>query len=94
MTTATPTLAEMVAVVVVVSVTGVTSVTSMTGVGVVGGAGGDRRRCEGLYGDLGSGFGRSVKGLSPGVVLCPQLDSRLHGDLSLLGETMAAVGRG
>ncbi len=47
---------------------------------------------DGLHGDLRSGLGCRVEGLSPGVVLCPELHCRLHGDLGLLGEAMAAVG--
>lgn len=48
---------------------------------------------DGLHRDLGSGLGRGVEGLSPGVVLGPELNCRLHGDLGLLGKAMAAVGR-
>lgn len=48
---------------------------------------------DGLHRDLGSGLSRGVEGLSPGVVLCPELNCRLHGDLGLLGKAMAAVGR-
>lgn len=50
---------------------------------------------DGLHGDLGSGLSSRVEGLSPGVVLCPELHSGLHGDLGLLGKAVAAVrGRG
>lgn len=45
-----------------------------------------------LHRDLGSGLSCGVKGLSPGIVLCPELHRGLHGDLSLLGKAMAAVG--
>lgn len=38
------------------------------------------------------GFGRGVVGLCSGVVLCAQLYGGLHGDLSVLGEAVAAVG--
>lgn len=47
---------------------------------------------DGLHRDLGSGLGRGVEGLGPGVVLCPELHGGLHGDLGLLGKAMAAVG--
>lgn len=47
---------------------------------------------DGLHRDLGSGLSCGVKGLSPGVVLCPELHCGLHGDLGLLGKAMAAVG--
>lgn len=50
---------------------------------------------DGLHGDLGSGLSCCVEGLSPGVILCPELHGGLHGDLGLLGEAVAAVrGRG
>lgn len=52
-----------------------------------------RSRVDGLHGDLGSGLGRGVEGLSPGVILCPELHRGLHGDLGLLGKAVAAVGR-
>lgn len=48
---------------------------------------------HGLHRDLRSGLGRGVEGLSPGVVLCPELHRGLHGDLGLLGKAMAAVRR-
>ena len=51
-----------------------------------------RGRVDGLHRDLGSGLGRSVEGLGPGVVLRPELHGGLHGDLGLLGEAVAAVG--
>lgn len=47
---------------------------------------------DGLYRDLGSGLGCGVKGLSPGIVFCPELHSGLHGDLGLLGKAVATVG--
>lgn len=47
---------------------------------------------HGLHRDLGSRLGRGVEGLSPGVVLCPELHCGLHGDLGLLGKAVAAVG--
>lgn len=47
---------------------------------------------NGLHRDLGSGLGRGVEGLRPGVILGPELNCRLHGDLGLLCEAMAAVG--
>lgn len=50
-----------------------------------------RSRVDGLHGDLGSGLSCGVEGLSPGVVLCPELHCGLHGDLGLLGKAMAAV---
>lgn len=50
-------------------------------------------RIDGLHGDLGPGLGRGVEGLRPGVVLGPELNGRLHGDLGLLGKAVAAVGR-
>lgn len=54
-----------------------------------------RSRVHWLHRDLGSGLGRGVENLCPWVVLCPELYSRLHGDLGLLGEAVAAVrGRG
>lgn len=48
---------------------------------------------DGLHGDLGPGLGCGVEGLCPGVVLGSELNSRLHGDLGLLGKAVAAVGR-
>lgn len=48
---------------------------------------------DGLHGDLGSGLGCGVEGLSAGVILCPELHCGLHGDFRLLGKAMAAVGR-
>lgn len=60
---------------------------------VVVGVAPSRSCVDGLHRDLGSGFGCGVEGLSPGVVLCPELNCRLHGDLGLLGEAMAAVRR-
>lgn len=50
------------------------------------------RWVDGLHRDLGSGLGCGVEGLSPGVVLCPELHRGLHGDLGLLGKAVAAVG--
>lgn len=47
---------------------------------------------HGLHRDLGSGLGRRVEDLSPGVVLRPELHRGLHGDLGLLGKAVAAVG--
>lgn len=52
-----------------------------------------RRSCvHGLHGDLGPWLSRGVEGLSPGVILRPELHRGLHGDLGLLGEAVAAVG--
>jgi len=47
---------------------------------------------DGLHRDLRSGLGCGVEGLSPGVILCPELYSGLHGDLGLLGKAVATVG--
>ena len=47
---------------------------------------------DGLDGDLGAGLGGGVEGLGARVVLGAQLHGGLHGDLGLLGETVAAVG--
>lgn len=47
---------------------------------------------HGLHGDLGPGLSRGVEGLSPGVVLRPELHCGLHGNLGLLGKAVAAVG--
>lgn len=49
-------------------------------------------RIDGLHGDLGPGLGGGVEGLRPWVVLGSELNSRLHGDLGLLGKAVAAVG--
>lgn len=51
------------------------------------------RSVDGLHRDLRPGLGRGVEDLGPGVVLGPQLHRGLHGDLGLLGEAVAAVGR-
>lgn len=51
-------------------------------------------RIDGLHGDLGPGLGCGVEGLRPWVVLGSELNSRLHGDLGLLGKAVAAVGWG
>lgn len=59
---------------------------------VIGGVAPGWGRVNGLYGDLGPGLGGGVKGLSPGVVLGPELHRGLHGDLGLLCEAVAAVG--
>lgn len=47
---------------------------------------------EGLDGDVRMRLGRGVVGLRSGVVLRAQLYGGLHGDLGVLGETVAAVG--
>lgn len=52
-----------------------------------------RSGVDGLHRNLGSGLSCGVKGLSSGVILCPELHSGLHGDLRLLRKAMAAVGR-
>lgn len=49
-------------------------------------------RIDGLHGDLGPGLGCGVEGLCPWVVLGSELNSRLHGDLGLLGKAVAVVG--
>lgn len=49
-------------------------------------------RIDGLHGDLGPGLSCGVEGLCPWVVLGSELNSRLHGDLGLLGKAVAAVG--
>lgn len=53
----------------------------------------DWSRVDGLHRDLGSGLSCGVKGLSSGVILCPELHSGLHCDFRLLRKAMAAVGR-
>lgn len=49
-------------------------------------------RIDGLHRDLGPGLGCGVEGLCPWVILGSELNSRLHGDLGLLGKAVAAVG--
>lgn len=65
---------------------GVAAVIFVTGVAP------SRRRVDGLHRDLGTGLGCCVESLSPRVILCPELYCRLHGDLSLLGKAVAAIG--
>lgn len=76
--------------VVVVDVSAATSVVLATSRGGVAPGG---RSVDGLHRDLRPGLGGGVEDLSSGVVLCPQLHRGLHGDLGLLGEAVAAVGR-
>lgn len=45
-----------------------------------------------LHRDLGSGLSCGVEGLSPRVILCPELHGGLHGYLGLLGKAVATVG--
>lgn len=49
-------------------------------------------RVDWLHRDLGPWLSCGVEGLSQGVVLCPELHRGLHGDFSLLGKTVAAIG--
>lgn len=51
------------------------------------------RSVDGLHRDLRPGLGCGVEDLGSGVVLGPQLHRGLHGDLGLLREAVAAVGR-
>lgn len=69
----------------------------MVGAGVGVGVGGWGCGCgswgEGLHVDLRVWLGRGVVGLRARVVLGAQLHGGAHGDLRLLGEAVAAVGR-
>lgn len=51
------------------------------------------RQCDGLHGDLGAWLGSGVVHVRVRVVLRAELHGRLHGDLGLMGEAVAAVGR-
>lgn len=71
----------------------VVEIAVVAGVIVVAGVSPGSGHVDGLHRDLGSGLGRGVEDLSPGVVLGPELHRGLHGDLGLLGKAVAAVGR-
>lgn len=65
------------------------------GAGALGALAAERvlRQGDGLHGDLGERLGGRVVHVCVGVVLRAELHRGLHGDLRLVGEAVAAVGR-
>lgn len=80
------------AVAVVVAAIGACAAAGVAAVIVVAGIAPGWSGADGLHGDLRSGLSCGVEGLRSGVVLGPELNRRLHGDLCLLGKAVAAVG--